>query len=369
MAMFKKDSATTSLKIASSGEVREAFERRGMTMKNTADDDQAIHSVISTWRNEMKKITPHLWFDKEAKEAAEFYVSAFPDSKITNTTTIHGVPSPTGDSDIISFELAGQPFMAINAGPEFTFNPSISFIVNFDPSRDEHALEHLDELWSRLSEGGTMLMPLQEYPFSKRYGWTADRYGLSWQLMLTDPEGDERPFIIPSLMFVGDVCGKAEEATDFYISIFANSPGSEAMVSAERGLMSRYPAGMEPDQEGTVTFTDFRLLGTWFAAIDSAHEHLFTFSEALSLIVLCDTQDEIDYFWEKLSAVPEAEQCGWLKDKYGVSWQIVPTAMNEMMANGSREQIDRVTQTFLPMKKFNIAKLKEAYARTTADSE
>lgn len=309
----------------------------------------------------MQKITTHLWFDQEAQEAAEFYVSAFPDSKITNTTTIHDVPSPTGDSDIISFELAGQPFMAINAGPAFTFNPSISFIVNFDPSRDEHAREHLDELWSKLSEGGATLMPLQEYPFSKRFGWTEDRYGVSWQLMLTDPEGDERPFIIPSLMFVGDVCGKAEEATDLYISIFKNSPAPKGMAGAERGLVTRYPAGMEPDQEGTVMFTDLRLSGTWFAAMDSAHEHHFTFNEAISLLVLCDTQDEIDYYWEKLSAEPEAEQCGWLKDKYGVSWQIVPRAMNEMMENGRREQIDRVTQAILPMKKIDIAKLTEAF--------
>ena len=133
----------------------------------------------------MKKITPHLWFDNAANEAAAFYTSVFPDAKISGTTTIHDVPTPSGDSDIISFELAGQPFMAINAGPLFVFNPSISFMVNFDPSRDAQAREHLDELWSKLGEGGNALMPLQEYPFSKRYGWIADRYGLSWQLILT----------------------------------------------------------------------------------------------------------------------------------------------------------------------------------------
>lgn len=151
-----------------------------------------------------QKIVPHLWFDKEAREAAEFYVSIFGEnSKINNITTLHDTPS--GDTDIVSFELSGQPFMAISAGPYFKFNEAVSFIV------------------------------------------------------------------------------------------------------------------------------------------------------------YCKNQKEIDYYWEKLSAVHESEQCGWLKDKYGVSWQIVPTAMDEMMSRGSEEQIARVTKAFLKMKKFDIAKLQEAY--------
>ena len=148
-------------------------------------------------------LTPHLWFDKEAKEAAEFYVSVFPNSKITHVTTLHDTPS--GDCDVVSFKLSGQPFMAISAGPLFKFNESISFIVS------------------------------------------------------------------------------------------------------------------------------------------------------------CETQKEIDYFWRKLSAVPGAEQCGWLKDKYGLSWQIVPTAMDTMMRKGTEEQIARLTQAFLPMKKLDIAALQKAY--------
>jgi predicted 3-demethylubiquinone-9 3-methyltransferase (glyoxalase superfamily) len=298
----------------------------------------------------MQKITPHLWFDKEAKEAAEFYTSSFPDSKITNITTLHDTPS--GDCDVVSFELWGTSFMAISAGPLFKFNPSISFFVNFDPSRDKDAKQRLDAMWAKLAEGGTVLMPLDKYPFSEQYGWLEDKYGLSWQLILTNPEGEERPPIIPSLLFVGDVCGKAEEATDFYLSVFKNS---------KRGTIARYPKGMAPDREGTIMFTDFNLLGEWFAAMDSAHDHKFAFSEAISFMVYCDTQEEIDYYWEKLSVVPEAEQCGWLKDKYGVSWQVVPTAMDEMMSKGMPEQIDRLTQAFLPMKKLDIAKLKQAY--------
>jgi predicted 3-demethylubiquinone-9 3-methyltransferase (glyoxalase superfamily) len=88
--------------------------------------------------------------------------------------------------------------------------------------------------------------------------------------------------------------------------------------------------------------------------------HKFTFNEAVSFIVKCDTQEEIDYYWEKLSAVTEAEQCGWLKDRFGVSWQIVPTIMDELMGTKDREKLDRITQAFLTMKKFDIEALKNA---------
>lgn len=298
----------------------------------------------------MQRIVPHLWFDKEAKEAAEFYTSLLPQSEVQSITTLRDTPG--GDAEAVSFVLAGYQFMAISAGPLFALNPTVSFMLNFDPSMIEDAEGRLRATWAALSDGGTPLMPLQNYPFSELYGWIQDKYGVSWQLILTDPSGEDRPFIVPSLLFVGDVRGKAEEATEFYMSVFRG---------AGRGVISRYGPGQEPDQEGTLNFTDFTLEGQWFAAMDSALPHAFAFNEAISLMVRCDTQGEIDQYWEKLSAVPEAEQCGWLKDKYGLSWQIVPTAMNDMLVNGSREQIERVTQAFLPMKKFDISVLLEAY--------
>lgn len=307
----------------------------------------------------MQNITPHLWFDKEAKKAAGFYTSLFPNSEINNTTTLQNTPS--GDTDIVTFTLSGHPFMAISAGPLFKFNPSVSFIVNFDPSKDDNAGESIDMLWNKLSSGGSVLMPLQEYPFSKRYGWVQDKFGLSWQLMLTDPGGEERPFIIPSLLFTKGNAGRAEEAIKFYLSVFSGN-GREG---TKLGSLQRYGKGQEPDKEGTVMFADFTLLGNWFAAMDSAQEHKFVFNEAISFMVPCDTQSEINYYWEKLSAVPEAEQCGWLKDKFGVSWQITPTAMNRMMEKGTPEQIARVTQAFLPMKKFDLAALERAYGSKT----
>ncbi|MGF6950496.1 putative 3-demethylubiquinone-9 3-methyltransferase (glyoxalase superfamily) [Neobacillus sp. B4I6] len=297
-----------------------------------------------------QKIVPHLWYDKEAKEAAEFYTSVFPESKITNVTTIHDTPS--GDSDIVSFELWGQKFMAISAGPYFNLNPSVSIVVNFDPSREKEAGEKINEVWNKLSEGGTVLMPLDKYPFSEKFGWIQDKYGLSWQLILTNPDGEERPSLVPSLLFVGDNCGNAEEAINFYLSVFKN---------AKQGLIARYPKGMEPDKEGTIMFSDFMLENQWFSAMDSAHEHKFSFNEAFSFMVYCDTQEEIDYYWERLSAVPEAEQCGWLKDKFGLSWQIVPTEMDEMMSKGTPEQLARLTEAFLKMKKFDLVKLQKAY--------
>ena len=298
----------------------------------------------------MQKITPHLWFDKEAREAAEFYTSLFPDSSVTNITILHDTPS--GDSDMVSFELAGQSFMAISAGPLFKFNPSVSFFVNFDPSRDTDARRDLDRMWERLSEGGTALMPLDKYPFSEHYGWVQDKYGLSWQLILSDPEGEERPFIVPSLMFVGEVAGRAEEAINHYLSVFKNS---------KVGTIARYGPEQESEPEGTVMFADFMLEAQWFAAMDSAYEHKFAFNEAISFLVDCDSQEEIDHYWERLSAVPEAEQCGWLKDKFGVSWQISSAALREMLMEGTREQVDRVTQAFLPMKKLEVAELQKAY--------
>lgn len=304
----------------------------------------------------MQRIIPHLWFSKEAKEAAEFYVSTFGgDSRMGSVATLRDTPS--GDTDVVSFTLWGMHFMAISAGPLFTFNPSVSFMINFDPSQDPNARKRIDEVWEKLLDGGKALMPIDTYPFSERYGWVQDRYGVSWQLIYTNPEGEERPLIIPSLMFVSDEGEKAEEATDFYLSVFKN---------AKRGAIARYPsgppAGGGSNKEGAIMFTDFMLEDQWFAAMDgSSRQHDFTFNEAISLIVKCTDQKEIDYYWENLSAVPESEQCGWLKDKYGVSWQIVPVVMDEMMGQGNKEQVGRVTQAFLKMKKFDIAELQKAY--------
>lgn len=287
----------------------------------------------------MKKITPHLWFDREAREAAEFYVSLLPGSRIKTVTTLTNTPS--GDCDLVSFELAGMPFMAISAGPMFKFNPSVSFQIRCATT------EEVDAIWEKLSAGGKPLMPIGTYPFSKRYGWTEDRYGLSWQVMHSS-ETAER--IVPALMFVGAVCGKAEEAIGFYTTVF----GGEAQV------LSRWGSGEAPEREGTVRYAKFSLLGQEFAAMDSAREHNFKFNEAISLLVPCETQQEIDTLWEKLSADPRAGQCGWLKDQFGLSWQIAPAIMEKILGGGDKARMERVTKAFLKMKKFDIAELERA---------
>ena len=291
----------------------------------------------------MQKITSHLWFDKEAKEASEFYTSVFPSSRIDRVTTMHDTPS--GDCDVVSFQLAGQSFMSISAGPLFKFTPAVSFLVACSTK------EEVDTLWKKLSDGGTALMPLQQYPFSERYGWIQDRYGLSWQIMYFG-NTEIKQKITPVLMFVGRVAGKAEEAMGFYTSIFKDSRIADVM---------RYVKGQEPDKEGTVAHASFTLSGQYFGAMDSAQQHHFTFNEAVSLIVYCKDQKEIDYYWAKLSAVPESEQCGWLKDKYGLSWQIVPESMDDMLADEDSERVARVTKAFLKMKKFDLAELEQAY--------
>ncbi|MDF2987142.1 MAG: hypothetical protein K0R50_2652 [Eubacterium sp.] len=290
----------------------------------------------------MQKIVPHLWYDKEAKEAALFYMTLFDNSKLLNITVIENTPS--GDSEIVNFQLAGQQFSAISAGPYFKFNPSISLMVACY-SKDE-----VNTIWEALSEGGTELMPLGEYPFSKWYGWIQDRYGLSWQLILTDSDQTLQK-ITPNLLFSDEACGKAEEAIRYYTGIFE---GSE-IVS-----ISRYGAGEAAAPKAKVNYAAFKLAGLGFSAMDNGFDVDFSFNEAFSLMVYCKDQKEIDYFWDKLSAVPEAEQCGWVKDGFGVSWQIVPEHMEDILLNGSKEQLQRVTQAFLKMKKFDLEELERA---------
>ncbi len=287
----------------------------------------------------MSKIVPHLWFDTQAKAAAEFYVSVFPNSQVNSVNVIKNTPS--GDCDIVNFTLAGQKFMSISAGPLFKFTPANSFTATCATA------EEAAELYKKLSAGGKELMPFQEYPWSKGYGWCNDQHGLSWQVN-TGGEGGK---IIPSLMFTGEQFGKVEEALNFYTAVFKNS---------EIKAVAKYEAG-EGDVEGKVKYSLSNLEGQPFIMMESSAEHGFTFSEAVSFIINCADQAEVDYYWDKLSAVPESEQCGWLKDKYGLSWQVVPKQLGELMSKGTPEQAAKVTQAFLKMKKFDIAGLEQAF--------
>ena len=289
----------------------------------------------------MQKIAPHLWFDTQAREAADLYTSVFPDSRIKTVTTLHDTPS--GSVDLVSLEIAGYEFAFISAGPLFEFNPSISFLVACE-TKDE-----VDKIWHELSKDGKVLMELGAYPFSEHYGWLQDRYGVPWQLMFG---AQAQQKITPTLMFTGAQAGRTEEAINFYTSVFDDS---------SVGMIMRYGGDQEPEKEGTINYAQFELEGQPFAAMDSARPHGFAFNEAISLLVHCDTQEEIDKYWERLSADPRAEQCGWLKDKFGVSWQVTPQAMETMLSSDDPKKIAAVTAAFLQMKKFDLRKLQEVY--------
>ncbi len=270
-----------------------------------------------------QRIVPAIWTDNVEESAASYYTEAFREARILDQGPLAGLVSIHG------FEL-----LLINGGDLYTPNPSISCLLNFDPllfGGEEAATQYLDELYAKLNHGG-VLMELGEYPFAKRYAWVQDQFGFSWQLMLTNPEGQPRPFVVPSLMFGGTNHFNAEAATNHYIDLFDASA---------RGALIHYPADA-PLDEGSVMFTDFQLMDSWFAAMDSGSFHDFTFTPGVSFMVRCRDQAEIDRYWAGLSAVPEAERCGWCLDHWGVSWQVVPDNIAELMA--VPETRDRILQ-------------------------
>ena len=241
----------------------------------------------------------------------------------------------------VSFELEGQQFIALNGGPVFKFTPAISFFVTCEK-------EEIDGLWGKLAKSAKeIMMSFDKYPFSEKYGWLADKYGVSWQLTI----GSRAQKIAPCLMFVQKQAGKAEEAMHFYMSLFPDSKIT---------MISRYAKG-DRDVEGTINHAEFTLAGQEFMCMDSSLEHMFGFSEAISLLVNCKTQGEIDYLWQKLTDGGEESQCGWLKDKYGVSWQITPDIISQMMLDPDAEKSERMMEALLPMKKIDIEALKRAY--------
>lgn len=289
------------------------------------------------------KIMTHLWFDKEAGAAGEFYLKVFKNSRLLSRRTIPGTPS--GDVDSLTLEVENLNLMLLSAGPYFKINPSISFMISCKSK------EEVKYYWDSFIDGGEVMMPLDKYDFSEYYGWVQDKFGVSWQIMDVGNQEIESK-IRPAIMFVGDNAGKAEEALNFYVSIFRDS---------EIKTISRYGESFPPNTPEMINFAEFILEGQSFSIMDSAFEHEFLLNEAISFIINCEDQDEIDYYWEKLSAVPEAEQCGWIKDKYGLSWQITPSVMNDMMNDSDEEKLARVTEAFLKMKKFDLAELERAY--------
>ncbi|UGU16961.1 VOC family protein [Sinomicrobium kalidii] len=298
-----------------------------------------------------QKIIPNLWFDTEAEEAANYYTSVFKNSG-TGKITRYGKEGfefhqkPAGTVMTLEFEIEGYKFTALNGGPQFKFNPSVSFFVTCETGTET------ETLWKNLTEGGMVLMPLDKYPWSEKYGFVQDRYGVSWQVSL-GKISDVGQKITPCLLFVNENMGQAEKALKHYTGIFT--------PSAVDGIL-KYGSGEEAP-EGMVKHAQFSLLGEKFMVMDGAGEHHFSFNEAISFIIDCKDQKTVNDYWDKLTegGDKKAQACGWLKDKFGLSWQVVPSVLAEMLEDENTERTSRVTQALLQMKKPDIRKLKEAY--------
>lgn len=307
----------------------------------------------------MPQIVPSLWFDRNADEAVGYYADAFGAAGIAVRERgrmrypEEGLPEFqqdfAGEVLTVDFDIADQRFVGINAGPEVRPTPAVSFFVNFDPLVFEDARGALDALHARLVAGGAELMPLGEYDFSPHYAWIVDRYGFSWQLMLTNPDGEPRPTIVPCFLFGAAAQNRAGEAIDRWLGVFPDSRiGNRVDCTAEMAAA----AGDGSVVEGSVLFCDFQLDGQWFVAMDSSAPQEFTFTEGVSFIVDATDQAEIDRYWAALSRVPEAEMCGWCKDEFGVSWQITPLDFEEHL------QTPGAYQRMLGMRKLDLAELK-----------
>lgn len=294
-----------------------------------------------------QKIVPNLWFDREAKEAVKFYTSIFRNSKVNSKTRypeagqeIHQMDA--GSIMTINFELEGYQLMALNGGPHFKFTPAISLFVM---CRDE---AEINNLWNQLLDGGEAFLPLDTYNWSPRYGFLQDRYGLSWQLMIEEEEYRPQQRISPLLFFTGASQGKAEKAVEFYTTVFEDSK-IEGIQKYRKEDNNDYALG-------AVKHAQFKLRGETFMAMDSGMKNDHPFNEAISFIVLCKDQHEIDEYWDKLSegGDPQAQQCGWLKDKFGISWQVIPVGMEEILNDPDKEKANRAMEAMLKMKKIEI---------------
>lgn len=278
-----------------------------------------------------EKITPCLWFNGNGGEAATLYCSVFANAKIT-------AQSPF----VTAIDVAGQSITLLDGGPKYKPTPAISFYYICENT------EELDRVWNALSKEGTVLMALDKYPWGEKYGWLNDKYGISWQIAL-GKISDVGQKITPCLMYTGKQYGRAEEAINHYSSIFKN-------VNID-GIL-RYGANELPDIEGKVKHAQIALNGQKFMLMDSAAPHNFNFTEGVSLTIHCENQDEIDHYWNRLTESGAESMCGWLKDKFGVSWQIIPTVLSKIMSDPAKA--GKAAQAFMAMRKLNIEQIVQA---------
>jgi len=269
-----------------------------------------------------------LWFDGNAKEAFNYYQNIFKEVELISENPF-----------AVVYNLYGRRFMHLNGGPGHPITPAISFYIMADSN------EEAETIWNQLIIDGKILMPLNEYPWSKKYGWCADKFGVNWQIIVDYKSSCK---VMPSFMFCGDNAGKAEEAIAHYRSLFTNSSLVE---------MRKYEKGGF-DTEGYIMYAQFELNTLPFGIMDSSAPHAFSITDAVSFTILVNTQEEIDYYWDYLTKEGVPGKCGWLQDKYGVHWQVVPSILGKYMTNPVTAP--KATYAFLQMTKFIIADLEKA---------
>ena len=293
-----------------------------------------LHQITTKIKIMNNDIFPCLWCDGNAKQSAEFYCKVF-NGRITADSPV-----------VMNIDLFGQKLMLLDGGPHFEKNPSVSFMVICE-TEDE-----VQRYWDHLLEGGKVLMALDSYPWSEKFGWVNDQYGASWQLFLGEKTNDQK--MVPTLMFMHQNNGKAMEAMEFYTQTFPNST---------IGNILKYKDGGEPNENPeNVQHANFAIDGYNVYCMDSSYDHKFEFNEGVSIVIMTDDQEETDRLWNILTSGGGRESmCGWLKDKYGMSWQIVPKRLIQLMNDSDQEKAQKVVQVMMKMQKIIIKDLEEAY--------
>lgn len=291
-------------------------------------------------------IVPCIWLDHQAQEAARFYAATFPQGRVTATTHYPRDmrnPSnlPAGSVLTVELELVGQRFTLLNGGPAYTPNATVSFFVDL-PEQGQ-----VDAIVEALRPGGQEMMELGSYPWSQRYAWIADRYGVSWQVMHV-PQAT--PAIRPCLMFSDAVHGRAEEALRQYADVL----GGEILA------LEHYDPQAGPPE--TLVHGRARFGATELVTMDSHVKHGISFTEGVSLQVTAGDQETLDQLWDGLVAGGQPSQCGWLTDRFGLSWQVVPDSTLRIWTSTDEAAKARAFQAMLGMVKLDGVALERAFA-------
>ncbi len=276
---------------------------------------------------QVNNIFPCIWFNNDAKEFIERYQSFFDETSILNSNGF-----------ITTVKWSGSKIMLMNGGPSIQCTPAISLFVYFDQNE-----LRINDLYNTLIDGGKILMPLDKYDWSPKYAWVEDKFGINWQLDIENMRSPQK--IVPSLLFVNDKKLMTKEAVSFYTNAF-----DDHRILLEAPY---FPGSGMP--EGSILFTQFKLQNFVMNAMSSTMVHDYDFSMGISFVLECDTQEQIDYYWDYLGKEGKYSRCGWLTDKYGISWQVIPTILGLLMSDESLQS--EVSEAFMKMTKFIIADL------------